>query len=76
MFINLASGELQATAEQARLLVAPAGEQAGLRRYVEKVFMVEDNRDTGSRMRNIIAGVVALAEPGRGNDLPSVRGAL
>src|SRR5262245_61159272 len=72
--INLANAEFQATAEQYRLLARKHINQADLRRYGQKVLKVEDDREAGTRIKNIIEEIVGLAEAGRGNDLPSVRG--
>jgi phage/plasmid-like protein (TIGR03299 family) len=72
--MDLANAEFEATAEQYRLLARKSINQADLRRYVKKVFKVEDDRDTGTRLTNIMAEVMALAEAGRGNNLPSIRG--
>lgn len=72
--INVANSEFQATAEQYRLLARKSINQADLQRYVQKVLKVEDDRDAGTRMKNIIQEIVGLAEAGRGNDIPSVRG--
>jgi phage/plasmid-like protein (TIGR03299 family) len=72
--MNLANAEFEATAEQYRRLARKSINQADLRRYVKKVFKVEDDRDTGTRMANIMEEVMALAEAGRGNNLPSIRG--
>jgi phage/plasmid-like protein (TIGR03299 family) len=72
--MDLANQEFEATAEQYRLLARKSINQADLRRYVKKVFKVEDDRDTGTRLANIMEEVMALAEAGRGNNLPSIRG--
>jgi len=72
--MDLANAEFEATAEQYRLLARRSINQADLRRYVKKVFKVEDDQDTGTRMANIMEEVMALAEAGRGNNLPSIRG--
>jgi phage/plasmid-like protein (TIGR03299 family) len=72
--MDLANAEFEATAEQYRPLARKSINQADLRRYVRKVFKVEDDRDTGTRLANIMQEVMALAEAGRGNTLPSVRG--
>jgi phage/plasmid-like protein (TIGR03299 family) len=72
--MDLANQEFEATAEQYRLLARKSINQADLRRYVKKVFKVEDDQDTGTRMANIMEEVMALAEAGRGNNLPSIRG--
>jgi hypothetical protein len=72
--INVANAEFQATAEEYRLLARKSINQADLQRYVQKVLKVEDDREAGTRMKNIIEEIVGLAEAGRGNDLPSIRG--
>ena len=72
----MANAKFQATAEQYRLLARRSINQADLHRYVQKVLKVEDDREAGTRMKNIIEEIVGLAEAGRGNDLPSVRGTL
>jgi phage/plasmid-like protein (TIGR03299 family) len=72
--MDMANAEFEATAEQYRLLARKSINQADLRRYVKKVFKVEDDQDTGTRMANIMEEVMALAEAGRGNNLPSIRG--
>jgi phage/plasmid-like protein (TIGR03299 family) len=74
--INLANAEFQATAEQYRLLARKSINQSDLQRYVQKVLKVEDDREPGTRMKNIVEEIVGLAEAGRGNALPSVRGTL
>lgn len=73
---DLANAEFEATAEQYRLLARRSINQADLRRYVKKVFGVEEGQEGGTRLKNIMEEVVRLAEAGRGNDLPSVRGTL
>lgn len=72
--INVANQEFEATAEQYKLLARKSINQADLRSYVKKVLKVQDSQDAGTRMKNIIDEIVGLAEAGRGNDLPSVRG--
>jgi phage/plasmid-like protein (TIGR03299 family) len=72
--MNLANAEFEATAEQYRRLARRSINQADLRRYVKKVFKVEDDQEAGTRMANIMEEVMALAEAGRGNNLPSIRG--
>ena len=74
--MDLANAEFEATAEQYRLLARKSINQSDLRRYVKRVFKVEDDQDTGTRLANIMEEVMALAEAGRGNNLPSVRGTL
>jgi phage/plasmid-like protein (TIGR03299 family) len=72
--IDVANTEFQTTADQYRLLARKSINQADLHRYVQKVLKVEDDREAGTRMKNIIDEIVGLAEAGRGNDLASVRG--
>lgn len=72
--INVANLAFEATAEQFRLLARKSINQADLRRYVQKVFKVEDETKASPRMLNVMQEVCRLAEEGRGNDLPSVRG--
>ena len=74
--MDLANAEFEATAEQYRRLARKSINQADLRRYVKKVFKVEDDQDGSTRLKNIMEEIVGLAEAGRGNDLPSVRGTL
>jgi hypothetical protein len=38
------------------------------------VLKVEDDQEAGSRLRNLMDEIVGLAETGRGNNLPSIRG--
>ena len=72
--MNLANQEFEATAEQYRLLARKSISHADLKRYVRRVLKVEDDVEASTRMKNIIEEIVRLAETGRGNDLPSVRG--
>jgi phage/plasmid-like protein (TIGR03299 family) len=72
--MDLANAEFEATAEQYRRLARKSINQADLRRYVKKVFEVEDDQEAGSRLKNLMEAIVGLAETGRGNDLPSIRG--
>jgi phage/plasmid-like protein (TIGR03299 family) len=74
--MNLANSEFEATAEQYRRLARKSINHDDLRRYVRKVFMVEDAEVASTRLQNIMAEITRLAEVGRGNDLPSVRGTL
>jgi hypothetical protein len=62
-----------AAAEQYRRLARRSINQTDLRRYVKKVFKVEDDQEAGSRLRNLMEEIVGLAETGRGNNLPSIR---
>ena len=72
--MDLANQQFEATAEQYRLLARKSINQADLRRYVRRVLKVEDDLEASTRLKNIIDGIVRLAETGRGNDLPSIRG--
>lgn len=72
--MNLANQEFEATAEQYRLLAHKEINQADLRKYVRRVFKIEEDKEIGSRMQHILNEVMGLAEAGVGNDLPSVRG--
>lgn len=72
--MDLANQQFEATAEQYRLLARKSVNQADLRKYVQRVLKVEDDLEASTRMKNIIDGIVRLAETGRGNDLPSIRG--
>jgi phage/plasmid-like protein (TIGR03299 family) len=74
--MDLANQEFEATAEQYRRLARKSINQADLRRYVKKVFKVEDDQEASSRLKNLMEEIVGLAEAGRGNNLPSVRGTL
>ncbi len=74
--MDLANAEFEATAEQYRLLARRSINQADLRRYVKKVFGVEDGQEGGTRLKNIMAEVVGLAESGRGNGMAAVSGTL
>ena len=71
--MDLANAEFEATAEQYRLLARKSINQADLRKYVKRVLKVEDEEGS-TRSKNIMEEIVGLAEAGRGNDLPSVRG--
>ena len=74
--MDLANAEFEASAEQYRCLARKSINQADLRRYVKKVFKVEDDQEGSTRLKNIMEEIVGLAEAGRGNDLPSVRGTM
>jgi CRISPR/Cas system-associated endonuclease Cas1 len=72
--MNLANQQFEATAEQYRLLARKSINQADLRKYVRRVLKVEDGQEPGPRLQNIAEEIARLAEEGRGNDLPSIRG--
>jgi phage/plasmid-like protein (TIGR03299 family) len=74
--MDLANQEFEASAEQYRRLARKSINQADLRKYVRRVLKVESEEDISARSRNIVEEIVGLAEAGRGNDLPSVRGTL
>jgi phage/plasmid-like protein (TIGR03299 family) len=72
--MSLANAEFEATAEQYRLLARKSINQADLRKYVRRVLKVEDGKEPSTRMKNVMEEIVALAEAGKGNDLPAVSG--
>lgn len=72
--MNLANQQFEASAEQYRRLARKSINQADLRQYVRRVLKVEDDQEASSRLKNIMEEVMALAEAGRGNNLPSIRG--
>jgi hypothetical protein len=74
--MNLANAAFEATAEQYRRLARRSVNQADLRKYVKRVLRVEDEQDISTRFKNLVEEVVGLAETGRGNSIPSVRGTL
>jgi phage/plasmid-like protein (TIGR03299 family) len=74
--MNLANAEFEATAEQYRLLVRRSINQEDLKRYVKRVLKIDGQQAPSTRIRNIMEEIIRLAESGRGNDLPSVRGTL
>jgi phage/plasmid-like protein (TIGR03299 family) len=71
--MDLANAEFEATAEQYRLLARKSINQADLRKYVQRVLKVEE-KNPSTRSLNIAEEIIRLAETGRGNDLPSIRG--
>jgi phage/plasmid-like protein (TIGR03299 family) len=72
--MDLANAEFEATAEQYRLLARKSINQADLRQYVRRVLKVDDGENPGTRLQNIAEEIARLAEAGRGNNLPSIRG--
>jgi phage/plasmid-like protein (TIGR03299 family) len=74
--MNLANAEFEATAAQYRRLARKGVNQADVRKYARRVLKIESEEDISARSRNIVEEIVRLAETGRGNDLPSVRGTL
>ena len=74
--LNLANQEFEATAEQFRFLARKSINQQDLQKYVRRVLKVKDNEQPSTRTANTIAEIIALAESGKGNNLPSVTGHL
>jgi phage/plasmid-like protein (TIGR03299 family) len=72
--MDLANQEFEASAEQYRRLARKSVNQADLRKYVRRVLKVEDDKEASSRLKNLMEEIVRLAEAGRANDLPSIRG--
>jgi phage/plasmid-like protein (TIGR03299 family) len=72
--MNVANAEFEATAEQYRRLARRRVNQADLRKYVRRVLKVEDEQEVSNRTKNLMDEIVGLAEVGRGNNLPSIRG--
>jgi phage/plasmid-like protein (TIGR03299 family) len=72
--MNLANQEFEATAEHYRLLARKSINQADLKKYIRRVLKVEDDQEPSTRTRSIVEEIIRLAESGRGNDLPSIRG--
>jgi phage/plasmid-like protein (TIGR03299 family) len=72
--MNLANQEFEATAEQYRRLARRSINEADLRKYVKRVLKVEDGEQPGTRLQHIADEIARLAEAGRGNNLPSIRG--
>jgi phage/plasmid-like protein (TIGR03299 family) len=72
--MDLANQQFEATAEQYRVLARKTINQADLRKYVKRVLKLEDEDNASTRLKNIADVIVRLAETGRGNDLPSIRG--
>lgn len=72
--MDLADQEFVATAAQYKLLARRPISQADLKKYIRRSLRVDVDADASTRMNNIVEQVVGLAEAGRGNDLPSIRG--
>jgi phage/plasmid-like protein (TIGR03299 family) len=72
--MDLANQEFESTAEQYRRLARKSINQPDLRKYVRRVLKVEDGENPSLRLQNIAEEIARLAEAGRGNDLPSIRG--
>ncbi len=74
--MDLANQRFEATAEQYRRLAGRTINQADVKRYVRRVFQVADDAQPSARLADILLTVEALAEAGRGNDRPLVRGTV
>jgi phage/plasmid-like protein (TIGR03299 family) len=74
--MDLANAEFEVTAEQYHRLARKSINQTDLRKYVRRVLKIEDEQEASSRLKNLMGEIVGLAEAGRGNTLPSVRGTL
>jgi hypothetical protein len=74
--MDLANAQFEATAEQDRLLAGKSSNEADLGKYVKRLLKAEGGEDPGTRLQNMAGEIARLAEAGRGNNLPSVRGAL
>jgi len=74
--ISIANERFEATAEQYRRLARKSINQADVRKYVYRVLDIADESKASTRIMNIAQAMIDLAETGRGNDLPSVRGSL
>lgn len=74
--MDTANAEFEATAEQYRLLARKSINGDDLKKYVNRVLRIEDSITPSTRLKNIANQIVGLAEAGRGNDIPSVRGTL
>ena len=72
--MSMANAEFEATAEQYKRLARKSINQTDLSLYVRRVLKIEDGQEPSTRTRNMMAEIVRLAETGRGNDLPSIRG--
>jgi Domain of unknown function (DUF932) len=72
--LDLANQEFEGTAEQYRRLARKSINQDDLRKYVKRVLKVEDEQNASTRLKNIAEAIARLAETGRGNELPSIRG--
>lgn len=74
--VNIANERFEATASQYRRLVRTSINQQDVRKYVYRVLEIEDESKASTRIKNIAQEIIDLAETGKGNDLPSVRGTL
>ena len=74
--MNLADAEFEATATEYRLLARKPVSGSDLKKYVRRVLRIEEEPAPSTRILNIADRILELAETGRGNDLPAVRGTL
>lgn len=74
--ISIANERFEATAEQYRRLVKKTICQADVQKYVHRVLEIEDESKASTRIKNIAQAMIDLAETGKGNNLPPVRGTL
>ena len=76
--MNVANSSFEATAEQYRKLAKFRVSRADMRRYVKIVLDVEniDESKLPAQTMNKIRSILMLAEKGRGNDNPAVKGTL
>jgi phage/plasmid-like protein (TIGR03299 family) len=76
--MNVANSSFEATAEQYRKLARCHVSRADMKRYIKIVLGVEkeDDAKLPAPTLNKIRSILVLAEKGRGNDAPAVRGTL
>lgn len=74
--ISIANERFEATAEQYRRLARKSINQQDVRKYVYQVLDIKDESKASTRIKNIAQDMIDLAETGKGNDLPSVRGSI
>jgi phage/plasmid-like protein (TIGR03299 family) len=76
--MNVANASFEATAEQYRKLARYHVSRADMKRYIKIVLGVEteDDAKLPAPTLNKIRSILVLAEKGRGNDAPAVRGTL
>ena len=72
--IDLANQQFESTAEQYRRLARKSINQTDLRKYVQRVLKMDGEEKPSTRLKHIAEEIARLAEAGRGNDLPSIRG--
>lgn len=79
--MDLANQQFEASAEQYRLLARKSINQADLRKYVKLAIGVDKiGQDAtaeaalSTRTKNTIERIMSMAEYGRGNDMPSIKG--